>query len=751
MTDSEIERIYTPTIREPETPLPLEPGSLQYPDADDLGEDENGFIKIKLEDDVVVQRISRDLYQNMQSGFRELFNNEVRACRLAKKYFPESNPHIDIHFDSQERLLEIRGIDSLGMSKWVFKNVFTVLGRSNNFDPGEVGQFGFGRAAYTTLSEQMILETKWRTPDGKTGQYAVMGKGGTGYNILPDPKMEYFGTNIRLIIRRKDDVSEDDDLDPAERDRLLNFVRYIMQCGRFCNVPTRLILKDTVNVSWNTNERVDAGIHSLNTTYESRLAEMGKKSLGNDVIEFLPVMKVDSMELAAGNVVNKDAWRSTQFSEFYLIGSPIEAKRNAYESAIPLPFDVAILNILDERKYQPTADRERLKDDAIPKIITALTPMIQKLYPFLMSSTLREYVNLAQMEKHIFNLPESETYMSDGAKRLKRALHQSIRQLNHYNTTLARLVDSDRWNKGHNLEDIVYETATEFKPHRNKKIKAIMEDAVIIREVQDELLELLREAGIQSTTEFVERNPVSLNREIIIHSTGEGTSGWGTVNRVVDKKEKTTIIELDPNVIRVPKTKSLNLRAMLDILTADYTNYSLVSDMDGFEGGVMLGDFIKKQSDKTIYTNKGTLKISELGGTAHGQILIYIYSDPTLADFYTDKAHLMVFNEKDRLFELLAYLKAKGTPYSLEKPDNLFHEGTREESNWEWISGSLDRDSELLLSMTHIYHLTDDKGIRQLFMAAEQSIRRNHDAREEIGHFRRTMTKLIKSMPTSGL
>lgn len=43
----------------------------------------DGFIRTDIEKDVIIQRISRDLYSNPMSGIRELYANEARACRQA--------------------------------------------------------------------------------------------------------------------------------------------------------------------------------------------------------------------------------------------------------------------------------------------------------------------------------------------------------------------------------------------------------------------------------------------------------------------------------------------------------------------------------------------------------------------------------------------------------------------------------------------------------------------------------------------
>ena len=124
-------KIFKPTLEE--NPLPLGSEELSY--APKLQQaSTGGMIKVKLEEDVVIQRVSRDLYANPKSGFREFYNNECRACRTASRIYG-AKPSVEITVIPSQRKLVIQGVDSLGMSQDKFLQVYSVLGRSDNF-PG---------------------------------------------------------------------------------------------------------------------------------------------------------------------------------------------------------------------------------------------------------------------------------------------------------------------------------------------------------------------------------------------------------------------------------------------------------------------------------------------------------------------------------------------------------------------------------------------------------------------------------------
>src|SRR5208282_2299331 len=136
-------KIYKPTIAR-EDPLPLGQEELSYAPKL-LAASESGMIKVRLEEDVIIQRVSHDLYANPESGFRELYNNEARACRIAARHFG-ADPRIEIRVEPSARKLSIQGVDSLGISQEKFIQLYSVLGRSDNFDSREIGQWGLGRA-----------------------------------------------------------------------------------------------------------------------------------------------------------------------------------------------------------------------------------------------------------------------------------------------------------------------------------------------------------------------------------------------------------------------------------------------------------------------------------------------------------------------------------------------------------------------------------------------------------------------------
>ena len=263
------------------------------------------FKEIGLEDDVIIQRISKDMYADPASCVRELMANEICAAIIAKK--AGANPRIEATITPDK--ICIQGIDSLGMTREIFEEVYSVLGRSTNTDGKLPGQFGLGRASYTAVSDHMLLETHCRNGDC----YSVLGVEGKGYQTgLSEPDIPY-GTRITMTPRK-------------HGDGLDTMVRLV---ARRSPIPITLITVD--------------GTERLEHT-----------PLGHRESPFVLTGSLPEVEFA----VNTDCLGVCR-GETALCGMPIEFTYRGRH-----PRGMFSVNILDERAFAPTPDRERMTEQA---------------------------------------------------------------------------------------------------------------------------------------------------------------------------------------------------------------------------------------------------------------------------------------------------------------------------------------------------------------------------------------------------
>lgn len=358
--------VYTPDIGDSQ-PIGIDESTTSYsPRLNSLKEGET--IQVKLNEKAIKWRISHDLYKDFKSGVRELFQNEARACRQARDKYG-SKPSIEVRLNSTTRQLTIQGIDSLGISESVFDNVLRVLGVSGNTDGGnEVGQFGMGFASYTTISDIILIETWFREnrADGSEQKYAFLGDNGIDFKILPEPELDTYGTKATMTYHSK----------VEER----GIVDMLSECAKFCGVPVKLIVDGT----WNTyHEYGQDGIYELDIyngvkdCLKQQFAEVLKdRNIYTDDLERNYTKDTDVGFYKEVHIDNED------YEFFGIIGvesskagysHKIDGKMN-YHLLATVPIEISFtphgqftayaLNIKNERKFMPTADRDRLTQEA---------------------------------------------------------------------------------------------------------------------------------------------------------------------------------------------------------------------------------------------------------------------------------------------------------------------------------------------------------------------------------------------------
>ena len=286
-------------------------------------EDDQGIIRARLEEGVVRQRLSRDIYSNPNSGFRELYANEVRACRRVAALNPQSKhpPRISVALDYSNRNLVIHGVNSLGIPLQKFKDVLAVLGETDNDSGSEIGQFGMGHLSFQALSDNILFE--WYSIESGE-KYSYLGNGEI-YERLPEPKgLTSTGTRVTVTLR-----------DQVEIGRLEQYVRSV--CA-YSDVDTFLAVFDE-----DGNPLKEA--EQINTFAD--LSNVSSNFFG------IPIEVEDESFYISGTVAggkDREAARTSSSSTILLIRIPIQAK--ILERSLGF-FSSCLLNVKDERKYRP--------------------------------------------------------------------------------------------------------------------------------------------------------------------------------------------------------------------------------------------------------------------------------------------------------------------------------------------------------------------------------------------------------------
>ena len=291
-----------------------------------IGEKHN----MRIDEEMILELVGNKLYTDPMDGLRELYANSINACKTAREKYG-ANPYVEFIIDVDNMKLEIIEHDSLGITKEVFEEVYTVLGRSGNFDGTKPGQFGVGMAAYYALSDTMLLESYSRETKKPL---IVLGRGLRYFEDITDTNkrtFDWYGTKITMTLRL--DMDEDKEKIDEERESLArDLIQTLKEISRFSGVKTILHIlgKSRREYAYLTDDKEEIG----------------------------PVTPEDYLESKANIIIkNKDYNLYASYKGYHkvttLAGMPL--KHN-----LRLPFESFVLEIFNERDYVPAASRNEL-------------------------------------------------------------------------------------------------------------------------------------------------------------------------------------------------------------------------------------------------------------------------------------------------------------------------------------------------------------------------------------------------------
>ncbi len=557
---------------------------------DIIGKD--GLIQAKLEEDIIIQRLAKDIYKEPTAGLRELFNNEARQCRIAKSLGYDSR--IEISINPMNRNIVIHGIDSMGMTKQVFKEVYVWIGRSDNFNGSESGQFGFGRIAYLGLSDIIVIETFARETNDK---YAFLGKSAKTYEPMPSPELQEYGTRISLTIR--------------EGISMYALAKYLEKIARFTGVDVFLDVESTISKVENLDEhdrfeskQIDAGRYQIGPKSEK---EFLKKEMNRDSDPYWIEINNEDYHLI-GAFDGYGHYNVKKYS--FLIGIPIEME------TIPNPgLEAYFLNIKNERKYMPTASRDNLSEEAQTVLFSKIVEDVCAIFEKISVKTIKDYEDSTHKPiiDRLDSIPDQFDVFPHETKQFAAMQKQKI--------TYYTWNNKDKIKESHpykTVSDIISSTKEIYYSYNanDQKLNAVLENkknAIIIvpqghspdRKYTISLLECF---GIKNISDALQQLGIKFAREvssrdsddIVVHGCSHGRDS-----------EHVGIDELTENDIKIPP--HLDLKEYLGIFKCEnFPSYRLLRDGKKITTGTTLGAFLENAKHSTYQTSKGSMTGAQL-------------------------------------------------------------------------------------------------------------------------------------------
>ena len=690
-------------------------------------EDSNGVIRARLEEDVVRQRLSRDIYSNPSSGFRELYVNEARACKRALALKSDNQPRIMLTMDHSNRNLVIHGINSLGMPLKRFKEVLAVLGETDNDSGNEIGQFGMGHLAFRALSDNILFESFSLESSEK---YSYLGDG-EKYERLPEPRgLESTGTRVTVTLR------EDINLRKLEE--------YARTVCAFSNIDTFLTVLNEDGNEIRESDQVNI-----------------YKDLGNVVSSSYGIpIEIDDDDFYLKGMLVPRSSDSRPAPTVLLLRVPIQAKNLA--SSLEL-FHTCVLNVKNERKYKPAADRERLREDAQELLLQEINSKLKETVP--------RALDLKSLDD-FRNSPCHDFYYASGETELYTPSKETQEITNIVNFHVKRNGDGkDSIKLGNFLVQSKHlflsrSVVREYEHVLRKEY----EDAIVFKAAYrynyDAYSEkLFQKYGIRTDTEEeFQRVKAKLGREwragldseartesddapyyVTIHQSHIVTEErYGRTTHYLSERAESEYRAswIDEKVIFIPSGK---LSKYLEILTEVDSSYKLTkANPKRIPNAVTLDEFVRKVNAKEVETSDGRMTFSQIIDTKK-RVEILVYGAPMISKAYKvaeKRRKIFLALDSGEAFELAVLCIYSGVSYDLRSvvAEDTFHSmtgrsrtgyfGKYRDCNGSSAESYEPEDTCVANCAFHVASAVADKGLVEMYLCAMEGEKDASKARE---------------------
>lgn len=293
----------------------------------------------------IIPILADKIYKDPLSAIRELYNNEVTACKKTLQQNPEATPHIVINFITASRELRIKGIDSLGIDLETFDKIVTVMGNSGNNEGDQIGYFGLGFYSFVKLSERCIINSYSRKTKEK---FAYICKSAVSFEQLPkDTYTELNEYGCEIILSVKDEINNNE------------ITNKINQVARLSGIKTDLFV-DSDQLPIKQYDKLEQ--YFKDSFYDYFNKPYANYSLNYDHIDN------EDFELFIGEF-NKVGYDNAvkPINEAYLLNTPISLDLSNRGNSSTISF--YLLNMKNERMYKPKPDREQLEKQSEDQIL----------------------------------------------------------------------------------------------------------------------------------------------------------------------------------------------------------------------------------------------------------------------------------------------------------------------------------------------------------------------------------------------
>jgi hypothetical protein len=694
-------------------------------------------IQVHLKDGAVIKYLSEGIYTSWKSAVRKLFANELTAALTAKEIDPNANPTIEIRIDPEEREFTIHGTDSLGITQETFADKLIYYGRSGNNSSKKLGRFGFGMKAYVAIGKNIRIETYAR----ETGEkYGVVGIEGTYFKRLPDDGLtiSQYGTKVSITLR--DDEREEEETSyigkvTTVKNKIISFedlIKTIRDVCRFSDVDTYLTVTSDIK-----EKKYYSSYYTNGSFYESTVARAGREKISYSPQEYSEiasgisrsikfVFELDDRDFyfygvlascrADHPVVNVDS----DNGEVRLLKMPIEVtipettrdhNDGVREVKPEYPMSWWFVNLKDETIFEPTPDREKLKEGLYSPVHGKIVKFLKDKFTEMQINSFADYRNSKFKEILDEARPSSplREFLSEGTCKLLDILDADVIPATPGEEEGAgyRHRCRSRYSSGYKIKDIVlgsenlfilpreltkrgkdfvlpkkraqviqkilrtkYPDATvflhpgiyqsyQFEEHlvSIKSLQSLLTDQFHVRDAKTEAERIKKELGKEwrKLADVVPKSKKDEERganEIVVWKCN---NGYGRIEPV---RMKPSEVGETPLLLRV----RAHLKEWIDLLKKySVREFAITKEIKGMDVGFSEQEFreyLTKNSEvSTVNGRKSIQKVASK--QKKDPVIVLRFCDPEILDYYKphDSSQVICVTTEEEAFRAVAYMK----------------------------------------------------------------------------------------------
>ena len=705
------------------------------------GTSNDDIIQVRLKDEAVIKYLSEGIYTSWKSAIRELFANELTAALTSKEIDPNANPTIEIRIDPKTRGLTIHGIDSLGITQDTFADKLIYYGRSGNTSSRKLGRFGFGIKSYVSLGEDIRIETYAR----ETGEkYGMVGREGTHFRRIPDDELtiSQYGTRISIALRDEEREQEETSYSgkvTTVKRKIISFedlIKTIRDVCRFSDVDTYLTITSDIK-----EKKYYSSYYSNGSFYESSVAKAGREKINYSPKEYASVashfmlgdrstfeFELDDSDFYFYGVLAPSGRDDTEVSvdsdngEVRLLKMPIEVTISesaqdhgggTREVEPEYPMTYWLVNLKDETIFEPTPDRERLKEGLYSSVHEKIVKFLKDKFAGMEIGSFEDYRNSKYREIIEAASPSSDLreFLTVKTCQVHDVLETDVIPASDSEQEESRAYRSrwrSRYSTGFKLKDLVLKSEHLFMMPR--ELTRVGKDFVLPKKRAQLIQKVLRtkyphaivfmHPGVYDSFRFAERIPSIIQLQTLLREEfhikdakteadkirkelGKAWSKIAGVERIPKERKK----EIDEVVVwksnseygRIEPTRinpsqlsdevvriKGNMKEWVDLLK-EYSirQYGVTKEIKGLNCGISEEEFRDHLSATAVATVKGLRRLDEVSKSIR-PIMVFHFCDPEILEYYKPKGYQIICTTTgEETFAAAAYLKLSAKEFTV--------------------------------------------------------------------------------------